>query len=185
MASLDEETRAFKGPQSRVMGRLADVAREQGLGLVVLFGSRADGEVRNESDWDLAVVPGSRLTPEGHLELVERIKGLGTGAGLAINPDTPLSDIEHLLDNLDLLLIMTVFPGFGGQSFIEGVLPKIAEASRLKNERKLGFVIEVDGGITRDNASAVREAGGQVLVAGTAVFKSEDYQDSITAIRGR
>lgn len=122
---------------------------------------------------------------EGHLELVERIKGLGTGAGLAINPDTPLSDIEHLLDNLDLLLIMTVFPGFGGQSFIEGVLPKIAEASRLKNERKLGFVIEVDGGITHENASAVREAGGQVLVAGTAVFKSEDYKDSITAIRGR
>ena len=122
---------------------------------------------------------------EGHLELIERIKGLGAGAGLAINPDTPLSDIEHLLDNLDLLLIMTVFPGFGGQSFIEGVLPKIAEATRLKKERKLGFAIEVDGGITRDNASAVREAGGQVLVAGTAVFKSEDYQDSITAIRGR
>ncbi len=121
----------------------------------------------------------------GHGELLERIRSLGAGAGLAINPDTPLSDIEHLLDKLDLLLVMTVFPGFGGQSFIEGVLPKIVEASRFKNEHKLDFVIEVDGGITRDNASAAREAGGQILVAGTAVFKGEDYQDSITAIRGR
>lgn len=120
----------------------------------------------------------------GHGELIERIRDLGAGAGLAINPDTPLSSIEHLLGSLDLLLVMTVFPGFGGQSFIENVLPKIAEASRLKSERGLGFVIEVDGGITRDNAPRVREAGGQVLVAGTAVFKSEDYLDSITAIRG-
>ncbi len=70
MESVEEETRTCKGLQSRVLGRLADVAREQGLGLVVLFGSRADGEFRNESDWDLAVVPGRRLTPEGHLELV-------------------------------------------------------------------------------------------------------------------
>ena len=121
---------------------------------------------------------------EGHGKLIERIRDTGAGAGLAINPDTPLSDIEHLLDKPDLLLIMTVVPGFGGQGFIESVLPKIAGASRLKNEHELGFVIEVDGGITRDNASKVREAGGQVLVAGTAVFKSEAYQDSIKAIRG-
>ena len=70
MAGVGEETQACEGSQSRVLGRLADVARGQGLGLVVLFGSRADGEVRGESDWDLAVVPGRRLTPEGHLELV-------------------------------------------------------------------------------------------------------------------
>jgi ribulose-phosphate 3-epimerase len=120
----------------------------------------------------------------GHAELLERIRGLGCGAGLAINPDTPLSDIEHLLEHLDLLLVMTVFPGFGGQGFIEGVLSKIAEASSAKKSRGLGYVIEVDGGVNGSNAPSVRGAGAQVLVAGTAVFASEDYAASIAMIRG-
>lgn len=121
---------------------------------------------------------------DGHEDLLDSIRRLGCSAGLAINPDTPLSRVAHLLDRLDLLLLMTVFPGFGGQRFIEDVLPKIREAAATKKERGLGYIIEVDGGITEQNAAAVRGAGAQVLVAGTAVFKSGDYGTSIAAIRG-
>lgn len=121
---------------------------------------------------------------EGHAELIERIKKLGPGAGLAINPDTPLSDISHLLGSLDLLLVMTVFPGFGGQKFMADVLPKIDEANRVKHDNNYRYIIEVDGGITSDNAASVREAGGRILVAGTAIFGSGDYAKAVAAIRG-
>jgi ribulose-phosphate 3-epimerase len=120
----------------------------------------------------------------GHEELLGRIAKLGCGAGLAINPGTPITDVAHILGHLDLLLIMTVNPGFGGQAFIEDVLSKVEEASRLKRDHGYRYVIEVDGGITPDNADCVRRAGGQILVAGTAVFKSEDYAKAIASIRG-
>ena len=119
---------------------------------------------------------------EGHEKVIERLHDLGSMAGLAINPDTPVSDVAHLLGSIELLLCMTVFPGFGGQAFIPDVLTKIEEAASLSGEH--GYVIEVDGGIKADNAASVRQAGGQVLVAGTAVFKSGDYRQSIAAIRG-
>lgn len=119
----------------------------------------------------------------GHEQLIERVARLGCGVGLAINPDTPLSNLSHLLGGIDLLVIMTVVPGFGGQSFMQEVVPKIEEASRLKRERGHRYVIEVDGGITTDNAASVRAAGGQILVAGTAVYKSADYAKAISAIR--
>jgi ribulose-phosphate 3-epimerase len=79
---------------------------------------------------------------------------------------------------------MTVFPGFGGQAFMPEVVEKIAGAARLKREHRYRYVIEVDGGIKPDNAASVRDAGGQILVAGTAVFRSEDYAGAIRAIRG-
>jgi ribulose-phosphate 3-epimerase len=120
----------------------------------------------------------------GHEKLLGRITDLGCGAGLAINPDTPIADVAHLLEHLDLLLVMTVFPGFGGQAFIEKVLPKIEEASKLKRDNGYRYVIEVDGGITPVNADSVRLAGGQILVAGTAVFRSADYAKAIASIRG-
>jgi ribulose-phosphate 3-epimerase len=93
--------------------------------------------------------------------------------------------IEHFLDRLDLILIMTVNPGFGGQSFIPAMLPKIAQARSLINGRNID--IEVDGGVTADNAAAVIKAGANVLVAGSAVFKNNDatqYATNISAIRG-
>jgi len=121
---------------------------------------------------------------EGHRELIERIQKFGCGAGLAINPDTPLSEVSHLLDRLDLLLVMTVVPGFRGQRFKDEVTSKIHEASKTKHDRKYRYAIEVDGGITPGNAASVREAGGQILVAGTAVFGSGDYAEAISAIRG-
>jgi ribulose-phosphate 3-epimerase len=121
---------------------------------------------------------------DGHREVIDRIRKLGCGAGLAINPDTPLSDVTHLLEHLDLLLVMTVVPGFGGQKFMTEVLPKIGEAAAIKLDKGYRYVIEVDGGITPGNAASVREAGGQILVAGTAIFGRDDYAEAISAIRG-
>jgi len=119
-----------------------------------------------------------------HEGIVKRIRELGCGAGIAINPGTPLSEVDHLLSEIDLLLTMTVFPGFGGQAFIPDVLDKIQEADRIKRERGFEYVIEVDGGIKPSNAAGIREAGGRILVAGSAVFGSGDYGEVIRSIRG-
>jgi ribulose-phosphate 3-epimerase len=120
----------------------------------------------------------------GHAEVIGKIHSLGCDAGLAINPDTPLSKIEHLLPEIDLLLVMTVFPGFGGQELIQEAIAKIGEAKRIREEKGYRFVIEVDGGIKPDNAWRVREEGAQIIVAGTAVFKCSDYAGAIRDIRG-
>jgi ribulose-phosphate 3-epimerase len=116
---------------------------------------------------------------------LQAIKSLGKRAGVSLNPSTPLSVIEHVLDRLDLILIMTVNPGFGGQSFIPAMLPKITQLRSLVSGRNID--IEVDGGVTADNAAAVIKAGANVLVAGSAVFKNNDamkYAANIAAIRG-
>jgi len=120
----------------------------------------------------------------GHADVIEKIHGLGCDAGLAINPDTPLSSVEHLLSDIDCLLVMTVFPGFGGQELIAGAIAKIGEADRLRKKKGHRFVIEVDGGIKPDNAWRVREEGARIIVAGTAVFKCADYAKAIAAMRG-
>jgi ribulose-phosphate 3-epimerase len=120
----------------------------------------------------------------GHADVIAKIRSLGCAAGIAINPDTPLSAIEHLLPEIDLLLVMTVFPGFGGQELIAGAIEKIGEAKRMKEEKGYRFVIEVDGGIKPANAARVREQGAQIIVAGTAVFKCDDYAEAIRKIRG-
>lgn len=119
-----------------------------------------------------------------HEEIIDAIHGLGCGAGIAVNPDTPLSEITHLLGCIDCLVAMTVFPGFGGQSFMPEVLTKIDEAVRIRRKKGYRYVIEVDGGVKPENAPSIREAGGQILVAGTAVFKSDDYAEAIRLIRG-
>jgi ribulose-phosphate 3-epimerase len=120
----------------------------------------------------------------GHADLASKIRSLGCKAGIAINPATPLAAVEHFLPDLDLLLVMTVVPGFGGQSFIAEALAKATEAARIRREKKLHFVIEVDGGVKPENAALVRASGAQILVAGTAIFKSPDYGAAITMIRG-
>ncbi len=121
---------------------------------------------------------------EGHQDIVRIIREAGAAPGVAINPDTPLDSVRHLLGDIDLLLIMTVFPGFGGQKFIAEELDKIREAVAVREVEGHSFVIEVDGGIKPENAGAVREAGGECLVAGTAVYRSGDYATAIKAIRG-
>ena len=117
-----------------------------------------------------------------HLDrTLQAIHGLGKRAGVSLNPSTPASVLRHVLDRLDLILVMTVNPGFGGQAFIPQMLEKIAEVREMVRGRNID--IEVDGGITIANAADVVRAGANVLVAGSAVFKSGDYGANIRAIR--
>jgi len=106
--------------------------------------------------------------------ILQCIKATGKKAGVALNPATPLSLIEEIIPDVDLILIMSVNPGFGGQDFIPAALPKIANLRKILDERKLSAELEVDGGITADNAPHIVEAGGRVLVAGASVFKTEE-----------
>jgi ribulose-phosphate 3-epimerase len=112
------------------------------------------------------------------------IRNAGARPGLALNPATPLARVRPFLGLIDLLLVMTVNPGWGGQPLVTGSLEKIAEAARLRAEAGAAFVIEVDGGINRRNATEVASAGADVLVAGSAIFTSDDYPGMIRALRG-
>jgi len=112
-----------------------------------------------------------------------QIKELGKQAGVVLNPSTPLDLIEYVLDLCDLVLIMSVNPGFGGQSFIPGVIPKIKKLRQMCDERGLDPWIEVDGGLKGNNTWQVLEAGANAIVAGSAVFNAKDYAEAITGIR--
>lgn len=114
---------------------------------------------------------------------IYHIKELGAKAGVVINPATPVSTIETILPDVDLVLLMTVNPGFGGQKFIHSVLPKIRQVRDLANQRGLTLDIEVDGGVNKETARLVAEAGANVLVAGSAVFGEEDRARAIAEIR--
>jgi len=105
-------------------------------------------------------------------DICAEIRGLGAKAGVTVRPGTPLASIEEDLDALDLLLVMTVEPGFGGQSLIPETLEKVAEAARIRARRGLAFLIEVDGGISPETAPEAARAGADILVAGHAVFRS-------------
>lgn len=116
-------------------------------------------------------------------ETLQRIREAGCQAGIAINPDTPLEDTLPYLDQIDMLLCMTVVPGFGGQSFMLEVMPKIELAVVIRNQRNLHFQIQVDGGIDATTAVAATQAGANVLVAGSSTFCAPDMAEAITAIR--
>ncbi len=119
--------------------------------------------------------------PHLHRSL-QAIRKLGKKAGAAINPATPAEALAHVLDDLDLILVMTVNPGFGGQSFIRSVLPKIAEIRTMLESRPVDIVI--DGGVSPETAGACAKAGGNVMVAGSAVFSGgAGYANKIAAIR--
>ncbi|MFW6300786.1 MAG: ribulose-phosphate 3-epimerase [Oceanicaulis sp.] len=117
---------------------------------------------------------------------VQTIKANGAKAGAALNPSTPLSVIDYVLDELDLVLIMSVNPGFGGQSFLNSQLRKIEALRQMIDARGLNTMIEVDGGVNPNTAKACRTAGAHALVAGSAVFKGgpDAYADNIKALRG-
>ena len=114
---------------------------------------------------------------------LQQIRAAGCAPGVALNPHTHESEIEYVLESLDLILVMTVNPGFGGQGFIETCLPKIDRLANTLQRRGLKARIEVDGGITPETASRVCSAGASVLVAGTAVFGRPDYAQAITALK--
>jgi ribulose-phosphate 3-epimerase len=112
---------------------------------------------------------------------LQLIRSLGKKAGVSLNPSTPESAIEHVLDRLDLILVMTVNPGFGGQAFIPAMQEKIRRVRKMIGTRSIH--LEVDGGITPQTAPIATAAGADVLVAGSAVFKDGDYAGNIAAIR--
>ncbi|WP_366249898.1 ribulose-phosphate 3-epimerase [Terribacillus aidingensis] len=111
------------------------------------------------------------------------IKEQGVRAGVVLNPATPVSLIEEMLPELDMVLLMTVNPGFGGQRFIPSVLKKVEELSKLREALELDFEIEIDGGVNIETAGLCTDAGADVLVAGSAVYNQEDRAAAIAAIR--
>ena len=121
-------------------------------------------------------------SPHLHRTL-SQIRELGKQAGVVLNPSTPLDLIEYVLELCDLVLIMSVNPGFGGQKFIPNIVPKIQKLRQMCNERGLDPWIEVDGGLKPGNTWQVLEAGANAIVAGSAVFKAPDYAEAIAGIR--
>ncbi|ABL00835.1 ribulose-phosphate 3-epimerase [Pelobacter propionicus] len=114
---------------------------------------------------------------------VQLIRSLGKRPGVALNPATPLQCLEYVLDDLDLVLLMTVNPGFGGQSFIDGCLPKIHALRAMLDRRGCEAELEVDGGVKISNIAQVSHAGADVFVAGSAVFGSQDYGATIAEMK--
>ncbi len=118
------------------------------------------------------------------IRLAREIRRLGSRAGLALRPATPVDGFVELLSEIDMLLIMTVEPGFGGQSFLASMLPKIRAARAAVSSRELDVWIQVDGGITRSTIEQAAEAGADTFVAGSAVYKAEDAAAEVEALRG-
>lgn len=115
--------------------------------------------------------------------LVDLIKKSGKKAGVSLNPATSLTQVEEILPDIDLLLIMTVNPGFGGQQFIQGMLPKITRARNLLNSLPNKPLLEVDGGVTLQNIKTIAQAGAHVMVAGNSVFSTPDYSKTIADLK--
>jgi ribulose-phosphate 3-epimerase len=116
---------------------------------------------------------------------VQLIKSLGKRAGVSLNPATPLSVLDYVIEDLDLVLLMTVNPGFGGQSFIDACIPKIQSLRGILDRRGLEAELEVDGGVKTDNIARIAHAGADVFVAGSAVFQSPDYAATIAELKKR
>lgn len=135
--------------------------------------------IKAGADW-VSVHPVTCREPKTTLR---KIRELGAKASIAVNPDVPLERVEPYFPEIDMVLMMTVFPGFAGQAFIEDVLTKIEKVRRVVEQRKLSILIEADGGIKADNIGKVVEAGAEVIVSGSGIFKSPDYADTIRRMR--
>lgn len=116
---------------------------------------------------------------------LEKIKKLGAEAGISLNPGTPISSISEILDIVDLVLVMSVNPGFGGQKFIKSSIEKIKKLNKIRIENDYSFQIEVDGGVSENNAEILVSSGVDILVAGNSIFKSPDIKSAIRNIRGQ
>ena len=134
-----------------------------------------------EAGADIIVVH-EETVPHLH-RTVQLIKSFGKKAGVSINPGTPVNTLDAILDDLDLVLVMTVNPGFGGQSFIDNCLPKIEALREMIVARGLHVELEVDGGVKIDNIGKIAKAGADVFVAGSAVFNADDYAETIATLR--
>ena len=135
--------------------------------------------IKAGADW-ISIHPETCGNPSATLR---KIRDLGAKASIAVNPDVPLNKVERCFAEIDMILMMTVFPGFGGQTFIADVLPKIEEVRKLLDRRKLSILVEVDGGIKADNIERVVRAGAEVIVSGSGIFKTPDYAETIRQMR--
>ncbi|CAM3743122.1 ribulose-phosphate 3-epimerase [Mesobacillus thioparans] len=114
---------------------------------------------------------------------IQLIKSTGVKAGVVLNPATPVESLKHIIEDIDMVLLMSVNPGFGGQKFISSILPKIRHVKELADSLNPGLEIEVDGGVNEETAKLVIEAGANVLVAGSAIFNKEDREAAISSLR--
>jgi ribulose-phosphate 3-epimerase len=135
--------------------------------------------IKAGADW-ISIHPDTCADPEVSLN---KIGELGAKRAIAVNPDVTLDKVERWLSHVDMLLMMTVFPGFGGQPFIPDVLPKIEQARKIIDGSKLSVLIEADGGIKVDNLARVVRAGADVIVSGSGIFKTRDYAATIRQMR--
>lgn len=135
--------------------------------------------VKAGADW-ISIHPETCKNPKASFK---KIRELGAKASIAVNPDVPLERVEPYFPEIDMVLMMTVFPGFAGQAFIEDVLTKIEKVRRVVEQRKLSILIEADGGIKADNIGRVVQAGAEVIVSGSGIFKTPDYADTIRRMR--
>jgi ribulose-phosphate 3-epimerase len=115
---------------------------------------------------------------------IQNIKSFGVKAGVVLNPATPVESIQHIIGDIDMVLLMSVNPGFGGQTFIPEVLSKIRKVKEMAEQKGLSVEIEIDGGVNPETARQCIEAGATVLVAGSAVYNQKDYKQAISQLRG-
>jgi ribulose-phosphate 3-epimerase len=135
--------------------------------------------IKAGADW-VSIHPETCANPSRSLQ---KIRELGAKASIAVNPDVALENVVNYLTEIDMILMMTVFPGFGGQAFIPDVLPKIERIRRIIDQRKLPVLVEADGGIKVDNIDRVVRAGAEVVVSGSGIFKTPDYAETIHRMR--
>lgn len=135
--------------------------------------------IKAGADW-ISVHPDTCPNPNATLN---KIRDLGAKSSIAVNPDVSLKKVEGCFSDIDMVLMMTVFPGFGGQAFIPDVLPKIEEVRKRIDQSRLAILVEVDGGIKTDNIDRVCRAGAEVIVSGSGIFKTPNYADTIRRMR--
>jgi ribulose-phosphate 3-epimerase len=135
--------------------------------------------IKAGADW-ISVHPDTCPNPNATLN---KIRDLGAKSSIAVNPDVSLKKVEGCFSDIDMVLMMTVFPGFGGQAFIPDVLPKIEEVRKRIDQSRSAILVEVDGGIKTDNIDRVCRAGAEVIVSGSGIFKTPNYADTIRRMR--
>jgi ribulose-phosphate 3-epimerase len=135
--------------------------------------------IKAGADW-ISIHP--ETCPNPNLTL-QKIRKLGAKASIAVNPDVPITDVEDCFADVDMVLMMTVFPGFAGQAFLPYVLPKIKVVREIIDQRRPGVFVEADGGIKADNIDQVVRAGAEVIVSGSGVFKTASYSETIAQMR--
>ncbi len=114
---------------------------------------------------------------------IQKIKSMGKKAGVVLNPATPLTNLDYILEDTDLVVLMSVNPGFGGQSFIPSSLQKVRELKKMIDSKGLSTGIEIDGGVSKETIARISEAGANIFVAGSVVFEGNDYRDRITTLK--